>query len=468
MLTYDLKSSNTPLYISLYEAIRNDIANGILNSGVKLPSKRVMALNNGVSVITVENAYELLLSEGYIYSKPKSGYYVSTFSFERRESRVKSESHEEKKEQRGEKDLIDLSSNLTPSDLFPFESWLKAAKSVFSSSKEKLMDNPPSEGIRELRESISGYLEDYRGLKVDPDDIIIGAGSEYLYQLLILLLGRDKRYGIEDPGYPKVGKIYSINGVPLSYLPLDKSGICPEELRKKDIEIVHITPSHQYPKGIIMPITRRLELLTWAAEKDGRYIVEDDYDSVLRLEGKPVPALKSIDTEGRVIYLNTFSRTLCSTARIGYMVLPQSLMEKYRRELSFLSSTVSTFEQYTLNKFMSLSKFESHIARMRTYYRKKRDLFINEVRKSELGTKATISGEKAGLHFLMKIESEKDETDNLSKAFSLGLKLTPLSSFYHNGASIPGEESNTYIINYAAFDRDGIKRIVDKLSRVFL
>lgn len=465
MLTYDLKSIDGSLYTALYKAIKRDIINSILPPGTKLPSKRAMAENNGVSIITVENAYSLLISEGYIYSKPKSGYFVSPVTFEKKGERKTKREYEERKSVSDDSTLIDLSSNRTPSDLFPFESWLKATKSVFSSSREKLLDNSPGQGIRELREAISSYLEEYRGLSVNPDNIIIGAGSEYLYQMIILLLGRDKTYSIEDPGYSKVERIYSLNNVKLEYLPLDNNGVDPHYLENKDIDILHITPSHQYPTGIVMPVMRRLELLAWSLKKSGRYIIEDDYDSELRLEGKPIPSFKSIDTEERVIYINTFSKTLSSTVRISYMVLPDSLMERYNREFSFYSSTVPLFEQYTLLEFMRNGKMDSHINRMRTYYRRKRDLFLKALRKSPIKDKITIKGEKAGLHFLMKVETKEDESSILSKAQKEGIKLLTLSSFYHN--AIPDRDKNTYIIAYAPLRDEELPPLIDKLSLIF-
>lgn len=464
MLTYDLKSSNSPLYLTLYKAIKDDITSSILPPSFKLPSKRAMAQNNGVSIITVENAYALLLSEGYIYSKPRSGYFVSHLSFERKETK-RDDKDDKKKTEREEKPLIDLSSNRTPSDLFPFDSWLKASKSVFSSSRDKLLENSPSQGVKELRESISKHLEEYRGLTVDPDNIIIGAGSEYLYQILILLLGRDKTYGIEDPGYGKIERIYSLNKVKLEYLPLDENGVNPDNLKDDDVDILHITPSHQYPTGIVMPVMRRLELLAWSLRKNGRYIIEDDYDSELRLEGKPIASFKSIDTEERVIYINTFSKTLSSTVRISYMVLPDALMNKYKKDFSFYSSTVPLFEQYTLLEFMRSGRMESHINRMRTYYRRKRDLFLNALKESPIKDKITIKGERAGVHFLLHINTEEDEASILSKARKEGIKLLTLSSFYHN--AVPDIDRNTYIISYAPLSDDAIPLISDKLTLIF-
>ena len=466
MLTYDLGKMEGPLYTSLYNAVREDIMKGTLKGGSRLPSKREMAKNNAVSVITVENAYALLLSEGYIFSRPRSGYFVSDITKSRIEQRNCHPSAPEKVErERAESTILaDFSKSQTPPELFPFDGWLKAVKKVFASERERLLLSSPSEGIEELRRSIALYLREYRGLSVDEECIVIGAGSEYLYGLLINLLGRETVYAVEDPGYGKTGKIYLSEGVKVEYLPLDSNGIRKDELEKRRIDIVHITPSHQYPTGIVMPVSRRYEILSWASSAAGRYIIEDDYDSELRLDSRPIASFKSIDTEGRVIYLNTFSKTLSPTVRISYMVLPPSLMKKYLSEFSFYSSTVSTFEQYTLHLFMAEGKMESHINRLRTYYRRKRDAFLSAVGRSRLTEIVEIRNEKAGLHFLMHVNSPKSEEDIVRDALSLSVVLLPLSSFCHNPDSC---EKNTFIMNYGALESDKIDSIVERLYTAF-
>ncbi len=465
MLTYNLKECDGPLYIALYNAIRGDIISGILPPGGKLPSKRNLAVNNGISVITVENAYALLLDEGYISSKPRSGFYICDLSSlpERKNRERKEILQDVVAEERNLYSLADFRDSRTPCDLFPFESWVKATRKVFAEKKEKLLDNPPSEGAIELRRSIQKYLEEYRGLSVSPERIVIGAGSEYLYSLLISLIGRDKVYGIEDPGYRKEEKIYLKEGAEVVHLPLDECGIIPGA---NSPCVLHITPSHQYPTGIVMPVSRRYELLAWAAEESGRWIIEDDYDSELRLDGKPIPSLSSIDTIGCVIYLNTFSKTLSSSVRISYMVLPDRLMDKYRRELSFYSSSVSTFEQYTLNEFMESGKMGGYINRMRTYYRRKRDTFLSALKK-KLGERIEITGEKAGLYFLLHVHTSRSEDEIIRDAKEEGIGLVALSGFYHNAETCPGEKRNTYIMNYASLDASKTEIIVEVLSHIF-
>lgn len=476
MLTYNLQRTNEPLYIALYNALKADILSGVLTKGEKIPSKRHMATNNGVSIITVENAYELLLSEGYIFSKPKSGYFVCDISndtFTEIPKSLKEPDIFDNHQYDSLKDryIANFSNNQTPSDLFPFDNWLKTTRKVFSEKRKELLENSPSQGIVSLRKSITRYLKEYRGLDVDESSIVIGAGSEYLYSLLVQLLSRDVVYGIENPGYQKQAQIYKSLGAKVDYFSIDEKGIKPQEVENKDIGVLHITPSHQYPTGIIMPISRRYELLAWASAVNGRYIIEDDYDSELRLDGKPIPSLKSIDKEGCVVYLNTFSKALCSTVRISYMVLPPTLLQKFNKNLSFYSCTVSTFEQYTLQEFIDSGKMGSHINRLRTYYRKKRDVFIKAIKSSSLCNSVTIFGEKTGLFFLMKVVSSKDERSIIALSREQGIGLCTLSSFYHTNNNCDNEkniEKNVFIMNYATLDMDKIDNIIERLCKIFI
>lgn len=470
MLTYDLQKTEGPLYEALYTAIKTDILTGALAPNEKLPSKRRMASNNGISVITVESAYGRLLSEGYIQSKPKSGFYVCDIKGLGHGNPKTDIFEPSKNDALQSKYIADFSNNQTPTDLFPFDDWSKATRSVLSRRHEELLENAPSCGVLQLRRSIAEYLKEYRGLDVDEGAIVVGAGSEFLYSLIVQLIGRDVVYGIENPGYRKQELTYKAQGVRVEHLRIDDKGVQAKELEDKDIGVVHITPSHQYPTGIVMPISRRYELLAWAAEKHGRYIIEDDYDSELRLDGKPIPSFKSIDREGCVIYLNTFSKTLCSTVRISYMVLPPELMRIFNERLSFYSCTVSTFEQYTLLEFMESGRIGTHINRLRTYYRRKRDAFIGALRKSQLGPCVEISGEKAGLHFLMKVHTQKREEDVLRAAELEGIDLCSLSSFPRKNSETGAHatDSNTFVMNYATLDVSRLDEIIGKLCRVFV
>lgn len=472
MLTYSFENiGSDSLYEYLYKCIRDDIVTGNLLAGTKLPSKRTFAKNLGISVITVEGAYEQLRAEGYIYSVAKKGFYVSDLKYalsglDVSGERKKTKSVKTKRTERMTQGyLADFSSNQTDSDIFPFTIWTKTIREVLSDSRIELMTNSPCGGIRELRDAIAVYLKDFRGMDVKPEQIIVGAGTEYLYGLLIQLLGNRRVYAVENPGYLKIAKVYESMKVACRYIDMDTEGISVEELEQEGADIVHISPSHHFPTGIVMPISRRYELLGWAAKKQERYIIEDDYDSELRLTGKPIPTLQSIDVAGKVIYMNTFSKTLASTVRISYMVLPQSLTREFYEQLSFYSCTVSNFEQYTLARFIENGSFEKHINRLRNYYQNKRDQILQAFQQSSLGKLISISGEETGIHFLMHITTGKKESEIVQLAKTRGIRMVPVSDYYHAGTRKVLED-NTFVMNYASIDLEHIDRIVAILYEI--
>lgn len=463
MITYNFTNiGSDSLYEYLYKCIKNDILQGNIIPGEKLPSKRSFAKNLGISVITVENAYDQLVAEGYIYSMPKRGFYVTDFkkTIEIEKKKITKEMVPLTSGDSGY--LADFSSNQTQSELFPFTIWKKMVREVLNENQMQLMTNPPCGGILYLREAIATYLKEFRGMTVLPEQIIIGAGTEYLYGLLIQLFGKDKIYAVENPGYRKIYQIYKSHQVQCEYINMDDDGVNVSELEEKKADILHITPSHHYPTGIVMPISRRYELLSWASKGENRYIIEDDYDSELRLSGQPIPTLQSIDVSDKVIYMNTFTKTLSSTVRISYMVLPGHLLDQFYKKLSFYSCTVSNFEQYTLAKFIQEGYFEKHINRLRNYYHSKRDALLNAIQNSRLNDHVTISGEEAGVHFLMEIKSSHKEDKLIQAALSQGIKLVPLSEYYHVSEEAP---ENVYVMNYSSINENDIDEIIQKLSR---
>ena len=437
MLTYSFENIGPePLYLHLYKCIKNDILDGVLPSGTKLPSKRSFAKNLGISNITVENAYAQLQAEGFIYSIPKKGFYVTKLPenmpltsdghITSEAGRIAAGSIMEEEAQC----KIDLVSNMTPPANFPFSIWAKLMREVISEKSGELMKKSPWGGIMELRSAISFHLKQFRNMDVAPEQIITGAGTEYLYTLIIQLLGYNKVYAVENPGYKKVAQIYKSNNVACEYIPVGSSGIVIEELEKRNADVAHISPSHHYPTGIITPVSRRYEILAWASRKKGRYIIEDDYDSEFRLEGKPVPTLQGIDIMESVIYINTFTKSLAPTIRISYMVLPWKLLKIFYNKLSFYSCTVSNFEQYTLARFINNGYFEKHINRMRNYYRNVRDRLMDEIKKSRLSDICEISEEGSGLHFLLKIHTEIPDSEYVEICRQNNINVSCLSQYY--------------------------------------
>lgn len=460
MLTYSFENiGHTPLYEHLYKCIKNDIMNGTLPAGTKLPSKRSFASNLGVSAITVENAYAQLLSEGYIYSRPKKGYYVSTFSRSLLPPRAMPETAVALPEARPVF-FADFSSNQTRPDNFPFSVWAKLMRETMQERNSELMTKPPCGGIFELREAIASHLKQFRDMQVQPEQIFVGAGTEYLYGLLVQLLGFDKVYAIENPGYEKIAQIYESYQVRRRFIDMDDCGIRMDRLEESGADVVHISPSHHFPTGIITPVSRRYELLGWAAKSDSRYIIEDDYDSEFRLTGKPIPALQSIDLMEKVIYINTFSKSLTSTMRISYMVLPPGLAQRFLEQMSFYSCTVSNFEQYALMRFIREGYLEKHINRMRNYYHRQRDALLDAIKKSPLSSRVTITEEDSGLHFLMKIDTALSDTELMEKAREKGLRLTALSRYYHRSDS---DVEHIFIINYSYLETEHIPEAIRRL-----
>lgn len=458
MLSYSFSDNKSiPLYEQLYQKIKNDIMSGELPADSSLPSKRSLAKNLSISVITVENSYNQLLAEGYIYSLPRKGFYVSDIlrtsgiqdgSGVSRNPSNKATTLSPTQRQKPQW-FADFTSNANETTSFPFSNWAKLNRKILSEEQELLMTNSPSNGLLELRAAIANYLHGFRGISVNPDNIIIGAGTETIISILIQLLGYDLIYACEDPGYEKVSLIFDANNVRNVRIPVDEQGVIIDELSNKSVDIIHSTPSHHFPTGITMPIKRRYELLNWAMNNDSteaqsglhnsKYIIEDDYDSEFRFTGLPIPSLFSIDNNERVIYMNTFTKSLASTIRISYMVLPDHLMDEYRKKLSFYSCPVSTFEQLTLARFISEGYYEKHINRMRTASRKKRDLLLRVIRNSSIATISEISEEQAGLHFILKLNMKMSDDSFIKKCRESGINITEISthSFMFNYSSIP-------------------------------
>lgn len=463
MLTYSFENiGSESMYEYLYHCIKTDILQKKLKPDEKLPSKRLFAKHLGVSVITTENAYAQLVAEGYIYTLPKRGYFVS--SLEKQALHPSPSKPRTVQEQRPKKEPAyhaDFVKNSVAPDTFPFSVWTKLLRDVTNSESEaSLLSDTSVGGVMKLRQAIAQHLYQFRGMSVEPEQIIIGAGTQYLYSVIIQLLGRDRIYAVEDPGYSRLTKIYLSNDVQCCPIPMDLSGVVPDLLKKSGADILHITPSHHFPTGIVMPVSRRYELLSWAAQQNERYIIEDDYDCEFRLFGKPIPALQNIDVMKKVIYINTFSKSLAPSFRISYMVLPRHLTERFYHKLGFYSCTVSTFEQFTLARFISEGYFERHINRMRTYYRKQRDTILKAIRQSRLSPYVTIQEEDSGLHFLMAVQTDVEDLRLITAAQHAGIRISCVSQYYHG---IP-EDTHKIIINYSGLEPEKIETAIQRLS----
>ena len=451
MLTYELKKApGVPLYEALYRCIRSDILCGNLKAGEKLPSKRALAQNLEVSKITVETAYNQLLSEGYIRAREKVGYFVEAVE---RSAEVSVPVPEDCSCE--EKPMLDLTANGT--ERFPFSVWSRLQRNVMLDYGEKLLLPLPHQGIPELRQAIATHLAAFRGMHVDPENILIGAGTDFLYNLLIQLLGREKTYAVEEPGYGKIRRIYAAGGVRTVSAVMDSHGVRPDRLG--DAQVLHISPSHHFPTGLVTPVNRRLELLQWANAGD-RWIIEDDYDSEFRFDAHPKPAMLSLDP-GRVIYMNSFSKSLAPSIRISYMVLPRELMALFREKLGFYSCTVPSFEQYTLARFLSEGHFEKHINRMRKFYKSRRNKVVELLGTCAVADRLTILEQDAGLHFLLRVDTERSDRELTRWLESLGIRVQALSEYYHDFQ----EDKHLLVVNYSGLKEETLEHVLASLEK---
>jgi len=349
-----------PAYLQLYEQLRDDIVSGIYIYGAKLPSKRLISDELLISTVTVEHAYALLCDEGYVEARERSGYFAAFntddfFASAKNENLLNSRHVADNLENRfGE---------------FPFSLLCKTMRKVMTDYGEAIMERAPGMGCSELRSAISKYLERNRGIKSSAEQIVIGSGAEYLYGQIVELLGRERIYGLESPSYEKIRQVYLASGVECEMLSLSNDGIDSGELKKTTAEVLHITPYRSFPSGVTATASKRHEYLRWADNGD-RYIVEDDFESEFSVLHKAEETLFSIASRENVIYLNTFSKTISSALRVGYMVLPERLVPLYNERLGFYSCSVPTFEQYVLTELISSGDFERHINRVRRKRRK--------------------------------------------------------------------------------------------------
>ena len=455
MLTYELKKApGVPLYEALYRCIREDILSGVLKAGEKLPSKRALCANLQVSKITVETAYSQLLAEGYIRSEEKVGYFVEEIP---QTGALPANIPVEAKPAQKEENMVDLTANGPVH--FPFSVWSRLQREVLLDHAEALLAPLHNQGLPQLRHAIAVHLRQFRGMGVDPENILVGAGTDFLYNLLIQLLGREKCYAVEEPGYGKIRKIYAAAGAACISAPMDTQGVVPEAL--ESAQVLHISPSHHFPTGLVTTLPRRQALLNWANEMPGRYIIEDDYDSEFRFDAHPMPAMHSLDGDERVIYMNTFSKTLAPSIRISYMVLPTELMKQFRQRLGFYSCTVPSFQQYTLERFLSRGYFEKHLNRMRKFYKSRRNRVLAALENCGYAPHLTVLEENAGLHFLVRVDTPETDEELTRRCMEAGLRVQTLGEFYHG--QVPENARRQLVVNYSGLTDDDLTRLEQKL-----
>lgn len=455
------KKLKEPIYQQLYNHIKKEILKGNYAYNTKLPSKRALSSYLQCSQNTVHNAYHQLLAEGYIISKPRSGFYVCQI-----EGIIDLEEELELSPNPPKTSTFqtyNFSHQGVDFDSFPFSTWQKLSREVITQDDQALLTSGDPQGDYNLRSSIAKYVHQSRGVNCLPKQIIVSSGTEYLLQLLIQLFSKDYIYALESPGYEKLSMIFKTNHASYKAIPLDQKGMIPKKLQKSQADIACITPSHQFPTGNIMPISRRIQLLNWSNEKEGRYIIEDDYDSEFKYSGKPIPSLQGLDTSGKVIYMGTFSKSLTPALRISYMVLPLELLEVYREKLSFYICPVSSFQQKTLHRFISEGYFSRHLNRMRNIYKKKRETLVSEIKKQMVGVE--ILGAKVGLHLLVKVKNGMSEEALIRAAAEKGIKIYGMSQFYiDNFVKSP---QPMLLLGFATLSLDQIPEAIGLLSHAW-
>lgn len=458
MLDYDLESrGELSLYEFVYRSIRRDIEAGTLAPHEKLPSKRTFAQHLGVSLITVENAYAQLVTEGYCYTRSRSGYYVSELS---------AVTDVSKPDKSAPATFVMLSDEAHPDvchDLSRVDAdpamvsrvWGKALRRVLSAeSDEELYGSQPPKGTLRLRRAIARRLHETRGLEADPERIVVGAGSQLLDAALVQLLRPRGSVALENPGYPRLAQIYESAGLPVCPIGLDDEGMSMEGLQASDASLVHVMPSHQFPTGIVTSIRRRYELLAWASEVEGRYIVEDDYDAPFRLAGRPVASLASIDVTGHVIYTNTFSKSLGPALRMAFMVLPPKLAEAWDERVGFYANTVSVIDQIALARMIEEGDYERHVNRYRKVQRDVRDAFVDEMIRLAPSGRVRVEQADSGLHFVLSIEGA-DEEQIAAAALERGVRLSPMEDYAI--ASLPPHDDARFAIQYGGLDAESAR-----------
>ena len=464
------------LYEQIYEHIRKEIREGKLLAGEKLPSTRSLAEYLQVSRSTVDYAYEQLLSEGYLEDRPYRGYFVcrldglflaSELSRDRQQAYVPSAGYSAEQSAGQCGVVYDFSPNAIDMSAFPFSVWNRISRTTLSEGEREVFAGGHPQGEWELRWTISRYLHASRSVNCRPEQIIIGAGNDYLLMLLEKILGRHVKIAMENPTYKRAFKIFNSFAYQIATVDMDEAGMKAEELRRKEVTAVYVMPSHQFPTGIVMPIGRRMELLKWAQEKEGRYLIEDDYDSEFRYRGKPIPSLQGADPSGKVIYIGTFSKAIAPAIRVSYMVLPEPLLTVYREKCNFYSSTVSRIDQRILNEFIRDGYFERHLNKMRKVYKGKHDLLLSLLK--PFRKSFNISGENAGLHLLLTCRDKRTEEELIAAAWERGVKVYGLSDSFVSGQSVqPWNSKAILLLGYGGLKEEEIQEGIRRLCEAWL
>lgn len=464
LIQLDRNREEKYLYQQIYESIKAFILQRHLVEGDKLPAKRQLAAELQVSINSVKLAYEQLLAEGYIYTVERQGYFVERISLFDIDEHVENTFPKHLKEQVMERsDWLSFSHMTTNSELFPFKSWTKHQMQAIERFLPQLSDLSEPQGPYIVRKSIARLIASTRGVKCEPEQIIIHSTSQGLLEQFIFFQPPQACFALENPGYARYYNLLKRHGRHVDIIPLDKHGVSIDALINSRSNYLITTPSHQFPTGKIMPISRRIELLNWALEQDDRYIIEDDYDSEFKYKTDNIPSLQSFDLNQRVIYMGTFSKTLLPGMRICYMVLPPKLLEKYREHFSALIQPTNLLALYTLHAFIESGAYEKHVRKMNHYYEKMRTSLIEKLT-SYFGNKMDITNIPAGLHFLVKVQTSKTYQEIEAALQKVQLELYTIRRFLI-GKDKYFERERYVIIGFAKLREEQMDEAIERLDK---
>ncbi|MCM3570595.1 PLP-dependent aminotransferase family protein [Neobacillus mesonae] len=463
----DRNTDSTYIYKQIYQGIKESILNEKIHSNEKLPPKRVLADELNVSVNSVSNAYEQLLAEGYIYTVERKGYYVENIAqFIEKEDVIKNKLPDDLKEEwMDKKGWLSLSHMTADISIFPFKEWMKQQQQAIQQYKRELSEITHHQGPYIVRKTICRMLALSRGVHCEPEQIIIGAGTQLLVRQLMAIQDKQKIIAMENPGYARNYNLLRNMHFKVLPIPLDEQGINMEEVEASNANFVFVTPSHQFPTGRIMPISRRIELLNWAIQTNDRYIVEDDYDSEFKYETDNIPSLQSLDRHHRVIYMGTFSKTMLPGMRVSYMVLPPELLREYRENYHDLMQPSNSLILYTLHYFIESGEYTKHLKRMNHQYETRRKILIKHLQ-MRFGKKVQIEDIPAGLHFLARFHSEKGYQEIEERAREIKLEVYSMRRFMLKDNF---EEKNRIdlVLGFANISEENIPEAVERLYQVF-
>lgn len=454
------------IYQQIYKDFKKKIMAGKIPSHEKLPSKRKLADQLGVSVNSVTNAYEQLLAEGYIYSLERRGYYVEHITqFIVKDASKKTVLPNELKEEVIDKSgWLSLSHMTSDISLFPFKEWIKYQEKAIQNHKIELTEITHPQGPYLVRQTIAEMIALSRGVICEPEQIVIGAGTQSLIRNLMSMQQAGTGVAIENPGYSRFYTLLKKMDLDVLPISLDEEGIDITQIQSFDARFVFVTPSHQFPTGQIMPISRRIELLNWAVESNDRYIIEDDYDSEFKYETDHIPSLQSLDRNQRVIYTGTFSKTMLPGFRISYMVLPPEVLKAYRHRFADFIQDSNTLGLYTLHYFIESGDYAKHVRRMNHHYEIKRKLLIKHLR-LQFGDTLYIEDIPAGLHFLAYFETSRSYQEIEDRAIKEKLEVYSMKRFMLEEKEMV-ENRIELVIGFANINEENIPEAVERLYAI--